>query len=50
MEIYRKKLSPNKFKTEYLAQFITVDGLLFTNLNECTGTPSNQNKIFVGID
>ena len=50
LEIYRKKLSPNKFKTEYLAQFITVDGLLFTNLNECTGTPSNQNKIFVGID
>ena len=41
---------PNKFKTEYLAQFITVDGLLFTNLNECCGTPSNQDKIFVGID
>lgn len=50
LELYRKKLSPNKFKTEYLAQFITVDGLLFTNLNGCCGTPSNQDKIFVGID
>ena len=48
--MYRNKLSPNKFKTEYLAQFITADGLLFTNLNECTGTPSNQDKIFIGID
>lgn len=48
--MYRKKLSPNKFKTEYLAQFITADGLLFTNLNECTGTPSNQDKLFIGID
>ena len=50
LEMYRNKLSPNKFKTEYLAQFITADGLLFTNLNECTGTPSNQDKIFIGID
>ena len=24
--------------------------MLFTNLNECTGTPSNQDKIFIGID
>lgn len=50
LEEYRRKLSPNKFKSEYLGQFITENGLLFNNLQNCTGTPSNEDKIYIGID
>lgn len=50
LEQYRQRLSPNKFKSEYLGQFITENGLLFSGLNECIGNPSNQDKIYIGID
>lgn len=50
LEQYRRKLTPNKFKTEYLAQFITEDGLLFTGLERCVGQPDNGNEIYIGID
>lgn len=50
LEEYRRKLSPNKFKSEYLGQFITENGLLFNNLNECIGEPTHNNNIYVGID
>ena len=50
LEEYRQKLSPNKFKSEYLGQFITENGLLFNNLQNCIGTPSNEDKIYIGID
>ena len=50
LEEYRKKLSPNKFKSEYLGQFITENGLLFNNLQNCIGTPSPNGKVYIGID
>lgn len=50
LEEYRKKLSPNKFKSEYLGNFITENGLLFTGLNDCVGEPTSQNQIYIGID
>lgn len=50
LEEYRRKLSPNKFKSEYLGQFITENGLLFNNLEACIGNPSKQGKIYIGID
>lgn len=50
LEEYRQKLSPNKFKSEYLGQFITENGLLFNNLQKCIGTPSNEDKVYIGID
>lgn len=50
LEEYRRKLSPNKFKSEYLGQFITENGLLFNNLQNCIGTPSSEKKIYIGID
>lgn len=50
LEEYRQKLSPNKFKSEYLGQFITENGLLFNNLQNCIGTPSNEDKVYIGID
>lgn len=50
LEQYRRKLTPNKFKTEYLAQFITEDGLLFTGLEKCIGQPDNSDEIYIGID
>lgn len=50
LEEYRRRLSPNKFKSEYLGQFITENGLLFNNLNNCVGEPTMNGKIYVGID
>ena len=50
LEEYRQKLSPNKFKSEYLGQFITENGLLFNNLENCIGEPSSKSKVYIGID
>lgn len=50
LEEYRQKLSPNKFKSEYLGQFITENGLLFNNLQNCIGEPKSESKIYIGID
>lgn len=50
LEEYRRRLSPNKFKSEYLGQFITENGLLFNNLEACIGDPTSQDKIYIGID
>lgn len=50
LEEYRKRLSPNKFKSEYLGQFITENGLLFNNLEGCIGKPSSEDLIYIGID
>lgn len=50
LEEYRRRLSPNKFKSEYLGQFITENGLLFNNLQNCIGEASNNEKLYIGID
>lgn len=50
LEEYRRRLSPNKFKSEYLGQFITENGLLFNNLQNCIGEAKNTKEIFIGID
>lgn len=50
LEEYRKRLSPNKFKSEYLGQFITENGLLFSNLEACVGEPSKTDVVYIGID
>lgn len=50
LEEYRKKLTPNKFKSEYLGQFITEDGLLFRNLNKCTKDIQSKEVKYIGID
>lgn len=50
LEEYRRRLSPNKFKSEYLGQFITENGLLFNNLQNCIGEASNDEKLYIGID
>jgi hypothetical protein len=50
LEEYRRRLSPNKFKSEYLGQFITENGLLFNNLQNCIGEPSEVGKVYIGID
>ena len=50
LEEYRQKISPNKFKSEYLGEFITENGLLFSNLNACIGEPSKTDVVYIGID
>lgn len=50
LEEYRQKISPNKFKSEYLGEFITENGLLFSNLNACIGEPTKTEIVYLGID
>lgn len=50
LEEYRNKISPNKFKSEYLGEFITENGLLFSNINACIGEPSKTEVVYLGID
>lgn len=50
LEEYRRRLSPNKFKSEYLGQFITENGLLFNNLQNCIGEAKSEDLLYIGID
>lgn len=50
LEQYRKEMSPTKFKSEYLGDFISEGSYVFTNIKNCirnhiTGTPK-----YAGID
>ena len=49
LEQYRKEMSPNKFRSEYLGEFIVDGSFVFSNLKACIketdGTP-----VFCGID
>ena len=50
LEQYRKEMSPTKFRSEYLGEFITEGAYVFTNIRNCiknfiTGVPK-----YAGID
>lgn len=50
-EFYRLTMSKNKFTTEVLGEFLTADGLLFTNLERCLlDAPTEAKVIYMGID
>lgn len=52
LEMYRKTLPSNVFKTEYLGEWLDDDGTVFLNFNNCLKeTPIGKNdKLYVGID
>ena len=50
LEMYRKTLSTNKFKTDYLGEFITEGSYIFGNVRECIGISTTANGVYVGID
>lgn len=50
-EFYRLTMSKNKYTTEVLGEFLTADGLLFTNLERCLlEAPTEAKVIYMGID
>lgn len=50
IETYRKILSPNQFKSDILGQFLDNDGMVFTNIDNCIGLPTNELNLYMGID
>lgn len=50
-EFYRQTMSPQKYKTEVLGQFLDNQGLLFNNIGECINTnPQVPKFAYIGID
>lgn len=52
LEMYRRMLPKNQFKTEYLGEFLDADGCVFTNFKECVSNDIHldYNSLFIGID
>lgn len=50
LEYYRKRLSPIKFKSEYLGEFITEGSYLFGDLKPVIGALSPKSPVVGGID
>lgn len=50
-EFYRLTMSKNKYTTEVLGEFLTADGLLFTNIERCVlETAPTAKIVYMGID
>lgn len=49
LEYYRRTMSPIRFKSEYLAEFLTDKSFVFGDFTKCYGYSSKQPK-FCGID
>lgn len=50
LEYYRQTISPLKFKSEYLAEFIAEGSYVFGDINKCVGEASRKAPIYAGID
>lgn len=49
LEMYRQTLTPQKFKSEYLGEFISDGSYVFGNIKQCLGYSTNLPK-YAGID
>lgn len=50
-EFYRQTMSRNKFTTDVLGEFLSADGLLFTNLENCLlDAAPKATTLYMGID
>ena len=50
-EFYRQTMSRNKYTTEVLGEFLSSDGLLFTNIEACVVDEAPQaTTLYMGID
>lgn len=50
LEYYRKTISPLKFQSEYLGQFIKEGSYLFGNVSACVGERSGKPAVVAGVD
>lgn len=50
-EFYRQTMSRNKYTTEVLGEFLSSDGLLFTNIEACVvDSAPSATTLYIGID
>lgn len=50
LEYYRQNISPLKFKSDYLGEFIAEGSYVFGNINDCVGELSDSTPVYAGID
>lgn len=50
LQYYRETISPLKFRSEYLGEFITEGSYLFGQFTDCIGPLSTNPSVFGGID
>lgn len=50
LEYYRQTISPIKFTSEYLGEFITEGSYVFKNILNCITIPIDTKPIYIGID
>jgi len=52
LEMYRKRLPKNAFRSEYLAEFIDGDGAVFTDFKQCVGNYEldMNSEVFLSVD
>lgn len=50
IETYKKVLSPNQFKSEILGEFLDMEGMVFSNLEENIADCTDYTTLYVGID
>lgn len=50
LEYYRSTMSPLKFQSEYLAQFISDKSFVFGDIFACVGPYSTKPSVFAGVD
>lgn len=49
--LYKESMSPQKYRTEILGEFLDDGGMLFTGLENCIiDTPGTMDRLFIGID
>lgn len=49
--LYRQTMTPQKYRTEILGEFLEDGGLLFTGFDDCVlAEPANATDFFIGID
>lgn len=48
--LYKQTMSRTMYKTEVEGEFLVDEGMLFTNLQNCIGKPTNTQYLYIGID
>ena len=50
LEYYRETMSPMKFKSEYLGEFLDGGSFVFGEISKCYGPLSRKEPVYAGID
>lgn len=50
LEYYRQTMSPLKFKSEYLGEFIDENSYIFGDIFKCVGGYSTKSAVYAGVD